>query len=68
MAEQTFDRVRVCINDGGTVKYYCAYVGTDSVPYVAHVGVGGGSVDNVGTTSILGNAVLGVMILGNGGE
>lgn len=64
MDEQHFNRARVCINDGGTTKYYRAHIGTEDAPYVAHIGIGG----EIDTTGILGNAVLGVMILGNGGE
>lgn len=64
MAEQTFNRFRVCINTDGTVKYYRAYIGTNDIPHIAHIGIGG----SINTTGVLGSAVLGIMILGNGGE
>lgn len=62
----TNTRMRITISDGTSPKYYRAYIGSNSNPYRAYITFGGGSGDV--DTAILGRALLGSMILGNGGE
>ena len=60
----TNTRMRITISDGTSPKYYRAYIGSNSNPYRAYIILGGGAV----VTAILGQALLGSTILGNGSE